>query len=80
MADKKPAPVPLEKKPTWQDKLANREPLNSLEETKADADFNYNRRLREEKERKEYELQKAGQGVDVSDTDTGSTNDQKGNK
>jgi hypothetical protein len=34
---------------TWQDKLKAGQPLNELEQVKADADFNYRQRLREAK-------------------------------
>lgn len=45
---------------TWQEKMEAGEPLNSLEETKADADFNVKHRVREAEERAAHEARKAG--------------------
>lgn len=86
MADNKTATANVK---TWQDKLSNSEPLNHLDEVKADADFNYQQRLREEKARKEFEDLKAGRGAkpdasaestDEGDTDNTNSNDGKKGK
>lgn len=83
MADNKTATATVK---TWQDKLSNSEPLNHLDEVKADADFNYQQRLREEKARKEFEALKAGHGAqpaapaegnDEGDGDNSNSNDGK---
>jgi hypothetical protein len=39
---------------TWQEKLKAGQPLNELEQVKADADFNYRQRLREQQEREAH--------------------------
>lgn len=54
---------------TWQEKLQAGEPLNPLEETKADADFNYKERLREQEARKKFEeLKAAGRPAEPDQT------------
>lgn len=45
---------------SWQEKMSRGEPLNNLEETKADADFNWHQREQERKAREEFEAKKAG--------------------
>lgn len=45
---------------SWQEKMDRGEPLNNLEETKADADFNYHQREQERKAREEFEAKKRG--------------------
>jgi hypothetical protein len=48
---------------TWQDKLNAGQPLNELEQVKADADFNYRQRLRETQEREAHKKRLAGETV-----------------
>lgn len=45
---------------SWQEKMDKGEPLNNLQEAKADADFNYHQREQERKAREEFEARKAG--------------------
>lgn len=80
MADTTPEQFkPLEERPTWKDKLDAGKPLNSLEETKADADFNYRRRLRDEAERKDFETLKAnGHSAQSSNEDPSDNDGKKG--
>lgn len=58
MAEAKEDVKDSKKTKTWQEKMQAKEPLNSLEETKADADFNVKERMRQEAARKEFEARK----------------------
>jgi hypothetical protein len=50
---------------TWQDKLKAGQPLNELEQVKADADFNFRQRLRETQEREAHKKRLAGETVEA---------------
>jgi hypothetical protein len=50
---------------TWQDKLKAGQPLNELEQVKADADFNYRQRLREANERDAHKKLLRGEAVEA---------------
>jgi hypothetical protein len=55
---------------TWVEKLEAREPLNNMDEIKADADFNHKFRVREAEERARFEQRKSGGYLDeASDED-----------
>jgi len=64
---------------TWQEKLDQGVPLNSLEDTKADADYNVKQRIREQSERDAFEARKnRGRQVEPAKVESAVVTPQKG--
>ena len=66
---------------TWQQKLEQGLPLNTLDEVKADADYNYRKRLRDEEDKKAFEaLKNRGAQASVAASQAANEESQAGDK